>query len=193
MSAQAVEEMAPVVPLRRKRSKGLPQEELHERYPSLEHLAGPNGTQKAWAAVFNARPDAMHALLADYFKHVHATPGRIGQRPMPREEQVDYEALLYGEENDLLLVDVLPKLVKVSERSFCSRIAMSRSQYQRLLRGQYQPTIHELRMIARAVKKPPVYFVEYRQAMVADAFADLIQRRPGIATSLFRTYLEIRA
>ena len=183
-------------PKQRKRNKGMAREELEQRYPSLSHLSGPpsRAAERAWVAVFNARPDAMHNLLADYIKQVYATPGRIGQRPMPKEEQVDFQGLVYGEENDLPLSEVLPKLVKVSERMFCSMVpGMSRTQYQRILAGQYDPNVHELRLIARAVKKPPTYFIEYRKAMAIAAFINLIEERPGIATSLYRQYLEVRA
>lgn len=179
---------------RRRRSKGVPQEDLEKRYPSLSYLAGPTGraTRRAWIAAFNTRPDAMHSLLADFIKQVHAQPGRIGQRPMPREEQVDFQGLVYGEMNDLSLTEVLPKLVDVSERRFCAQIAMSRAQYQRMLKGEYDPDVNELRMIARALKKPPTFFVEYRKAMAVAAFLNLIEERPGIATSLYRKYLEVR-
>lgn len=134
----------------------------------------------------------MHSLLADFIKQVHAEPGRIGQRPMPKESQVDFQALIYGEDNDLPLVDVLPKLVRVSERMFCIQVHMSRSQYQRMLKNEYDPDVNELRMIAAAVKKPASYFVEYRKAMAVAAFLNLIEERPGIATALYRKHLEVR-
>lgn len=184
--------MAEVV--RRRRSRGVSQEDLERQYPSLSYLTSPPGraTKRAWVAVFTERPDAMHALLADFIKQVHAQPGRIGQRPMPREEQVDFDSLLYGEENDLPLTDALPKLVHISERAMCARIAMSRTQYQRLLKGEYDPDVNELRLIAAAVKKSPTYFIEYRKAMAVAAFLNLIEERPGIATALYRRHLEVR-
>src|SRR4051794_29311867 len=92
-----------------RRKRGVPKEVLEGQFPSLTSLAGPAGqsTKQAWVAVFNARPDAMHALLADFIKQVYAQPGRIGQRVMPREAEVDFKGLVYGEENDLPLADVL--------------------------------------------------------------------------------------
>lgn len=184
----------PKKPRRRRRGGGLSQEEMLRTYPVLKHLAGPPGkeTQKAWSAVFNTRPDVMHNLLADYFKQAHAQPGRIGQRPMPKEEQVDFQTLVYGEQNDLPLIEVLPKLLTMSERNFATRLNMSRSQFQRLMKGEYQPNVHELRAIASAVKKPATFFVEYRRAMVVSAFLTLIEDRPGIATTLYKQYLEVR-
>lgn len=179
---------------KRRRGRGLPPEELKRRYPSVKTLTEPPSkmSEKAWVATFNLRPDAMHMMIADLIKQVHATPGRIGQRPMPREADVDFHALMYGEENDQPLTEVLPKLVKVSERQFAARIHMSRSQYQRMMRGEYHPDANELRLIAAAVKKPAAFFIEYRKIMAVSAFVSLIEERPGIATNLYRDYLEVR-
>lgn len=172
----------------------MPVEELQARYPSLKALTQPSGraSKIAWGAVFKARPDAMHALLADFIKQVHAQPGRIGQRPMPKEQEVDFAALVYGEDNEEPLSVALPKVLHISERAFAMKVHMSRTQVQRLLSGDYDPDVNQLRQIAAAVHKPPVFFVEYRKAMVLAAFLNLIEQRPGIATALYRQYLEIR-
>lgn len=181
-------------PTKRRRGKGLPPDELRRLYPSLKSLAEPptKAAQRSWVAVFSLRPDAMHMMIADLIKQVHATPGRIGQRPMPKESEVDFQALMYGEENDLPLVEVLPKLMKISERAFAKKIHMSRAQLQRMLHGEYHPDANELRIIAGAIKKPAAFFVEYRKIMAMAAFVNLIESRPGIATSLYREYLEVR-
>lgn len=184
----------PVTTEPRRRKKGLPPEELEKLYPSLTHLAGPvnKASSRAWVATFAARPDAMHNLLADFIKQVYAQPGRLGQRPMPKEESVDLQGLLYGEENNLPIAEVLPKIVTRSERAMAEAVHMSRGQYQRMLRGEYDPDVNELRNIARALKRPPTFFVEYRKAMAVAAFINLINDQPGIATSLYRKYLEVR-
>jgi hypothetical protein len=175
-----------------RRKRGVSKEVLEHVYPSLSSLAGPVGRKQAWVAVFNVRPDAMHALLADLIKQVHATPGRIGQRVMPPEAEVDFEGLVYGEENELPLTDVLPKLMPYGVRSIAPSVGMSRTQFQRVLKGEYHPDANELRMIAKAVRKPPTFFIEYRKIMATAAFINLIEERPGIATALYRKYLEVR-
>lgn len=196
MSAEAVDP----TPRRRRKIKGMEKEEMHDAYPSLRSLTGAPGKalERAWVATFNARPDAMQALLADYIKQVHAQPGRIGQRPMPRESDVDFHALVYGETTDEPLVEILPELVQGmpihlrSERGFCAAINMSRTQYRRLRAGEYHPDVNDLRQIAKVLGKPPVFFLEYRIAMVAAAMIGLMEKRPGIATSLYRNYLDVQ-
>lgn len=173
----------------------MPPEELHLKYPSLRSLTRPAGqnAESAWVAVFNARPDAMASLLADLIKQVHAQPKRIGQRPMPREEEVDFQALVYGEENDLPLHEVLPKLMSsIGQREFARRANISRRQLQRILGHEYEPDVNELRMLAAAARKTPMFFAEYRKAMAIAAFISLIDERPGVATTLYKRYLEVR-
>lgn len=182
-------------PRKNRRSRGLDAEELHQRYPSLQFLTtnAPGAlSERSWVAAFKARPDAVEALLADLIKQVHARPGRIGQRPMPREEQVDFESLVYGEQTDEPLVTVLPGLLKGSESQFCLKAHMSRVQYWRMMKGEYHPDIKQIRLIAAAVGKSPTYFMEYRKAMAIAAFVQLVDERPGIATNLYRRYLDVK-
>lgn len=187
-------------PLRRKRSKPVPKEELEQKYPSLRVLTGAPGraAESAWVATFNARPDAMQALLADYIKQVHARPGRIGQRPMPKEADVDFESLIYGELTEEPIHKALARLMKdlpphlSSQRLFSAAVHMTRPQLRRLLNGTHHPDVDTIRTIATVVGKPPVYFVEYRRAMVIAAMVGLLEEQPGIATTLYQKYLTVR-
>lgn len=164
-----------------------------EQYPSLTWLAQPPGkaTKKAWVAAFTDRPQALEDLLSDLIKQAHAVPGRIGQRPMPKEENVNLQALIYGDYTEEPLVDVLPKLMKVSERTFCTQLMVSRRTFQRLLSGDYDPDMELVRRIAGLVGKPPSYFIEYRLMAAQAAFIQLIVERPGIATRLYRDHLTV--
>lgn len=188
----------------RRSRRGVPPQEIRDRYPSVSVLAGPPGaaTRKAWVAVFSARPDVMQSLLTDFIKQAYAQPGRTGQRPMPKEEEVDFQSLIYGGDfTDQPLAKALGKLVKrrrgrSSERAFVAEnlvpAGISRSQYQRILAGEYEPNAHEIRTLAKALGKMPTFFVEYRKMMAMAAFLNLINERPEVATMLYRTYLEVR-
>lgn len=167
--------------------------DAHEQYPSLSWLAQPPGkaTKRAWVAAFTDRPQALEDLLSDLIKQAHAVPGRIGQRPMPKEEDVNLQALIYGDYTEEPLTDILPKLMKVSERSFCDQLKVSRRTFQRLLSGDYDPDMELIRRIAALVNKPPSFFVEYRLMAAQAAFIQLIVERPGIATRLYRDHLTV--
>lgn len=171
-------------------------EELQEKYPSLKTLAGPpsKACERAWVAAFTHKPEALEALLSDLIKQAYAVPGRIGQRPMPREQDVDLQALLHGEFTDLPLGKALPPLVKISERAFAMKLHMNRRTYQRMFLAdgdplKYHPDMEIMRRIAEAVRKPASYFLEYRMMAAQAAFLQLITDRPGIATRLYKDYL----
>lgn len=170
-------------------------EDMEAKWPSLSLLAGSDheSVECAWVAVFSERPEVMHRVLRELIKQVYAKPGRTGQRPMPKEEEVDFWALLHGEQTDEPIQEILPKITDLSERAITSRIAMSRSQFQRMMKGEYDPDAFELREIARLVGKMPTFFVEYRKMMAISAFINMVQDRPGIAGRLYKDYLEVRA
>lgn len=174
-------------------------EDLRDKFPSLKYLAGPPSktNERAWVAAFTHKPEALEGLLSDLIKQAYAVPGRIGQRPMPREQDVNLEALIHGEYTDQPLAKALPPLVVISERAFCSRIHMSRRTYQRMLLNvedpvAYHPDMEIVRRIAEAVKKPASYFIEYRMMAAQAAFVQLITDRPGIATKLYKDWLVVQ-
>lgn len=182
----------PPAPRRRHRATPMPQEQAEARYPSLRTLTRPGGpdVRRAWVATFRAQPEAVHRLIGDVLKQIAAS-GRVGQRPMPREADVDLAGLLWGETTDKPIHEALPGLMRVSERAFAARTHMTRSTLQRLLAGRHDPDVAELRAIAAAVHKPPAYFVEYRVAMSVAAFVRLLEVRPGFATTLYRQFIEV--
>lgn len=172
-------------------------DELQSKYPSLKTLAGPpsKASEQAWVAAFTLKPEAMEDLISDLIKQAYAQPGRIGQRPMPKEEDVNLDALLHGEYTEEPLHVALPKLIKISERAFCSKVYMNRRTYQRMLllpgdKLKHHPDMELMERIAKAVKKPASFFIEYRLMAAQAAFVQLITNRPGIATRLYRDHLQ---
>jgi hypothetical protein len=173
-------------------------DDLRSKYPSLKSLAAPaaKASERAWVAAFTHRPEALEGILSDLIKQAYAKPGRIGQRPMPREAEVDLEALLSGEYTDEPLAVSLPKLVKISERALCTKLYISRRMYQRMFLPEhdperYHPDAELLTRIAQAVGKQPSYFLEYRLIAAQAAFLNLITEKPVIATRIYREYLEV--
>lgn len=172
---------------------------LAREYPSLRTLAGPTAkaAERSWVAAFTTHPEALETMLSDLIKQAYAKPGRIGQRPMPREEEVNLNALLHGEYTDDPITVVLTKRVKQGyHKMFAAKIFMSRRMYQRMFlpdnhADKYHPTMNDLERIAEALSKPPSYFLEYRLMAAQAAFARLITERPVIATRLYRDFLQV--
>lgn len=169
--------------------------ELEAQYPKLSDLLGPPraALNKSWMAAFSEEPQAMYSILADIIKVAHAKPGRVGQRPMPREEEVDLDALIYGQVSNEPLTETLPRLMTMSERRLADMVNMSKTQVQRIMSGDYEPDLSQLRRIASAVNVPPTYFLEYRVAMVISAVHNVMAENPNVATALYRRYLQVRA
>jgi hypothetical protein len=171
-------------------------EQLREKWPSLKTLALPTGKacETAWVAAFTEQPGMVERFLSDIIKQAYAKPGRIGQRPMPREEEVNMEILLNGEFAEELLHVVLPKIMPGSERAFCLKIRIGRRTFQRMLLepgdpDKFYPDMEILSRVAAGVRKPPAFFMEYRQMAAQAAFIRLITERPGVATRIYREYL----
>ena len=164
--------------------------QLAEEIPTVQALAASDADHAvSWAATFRARPEVMHAILADYVKHKYAVPGTVGQRPMPREADVDVEDLLRGPEVNMRpLAEVLPGLMPVSKTRFAKDTYMPVTRLNAILDGR-PVTLQEVRLIAAAVHRNPAYFVEYRQLLVMEALDQLFTRQPNMATHLYRKFV----
>jgi hypothetical protein len=181
-------------PIRKQKHPVFDRAELEAQYPKLSELLGPPkaALSKSWMASFSEEPQAMYSILADIIKLAHAKPGRVGQRPMPREEEVNLDALIYGQVSNDPLTRSLPKLMHMSERRLAEMVNMSKTQIQRVMAGSYEPDMSQLRRIAEAVNVPPTYFLEYRVAMVMAAMHNIMFANPNVATALYRRYLQVR-
>lgn len=180
----------------RKQRQVFDRSELEAQFPKLSDLLGPpkQALSKSWVAAFSEEPQAMYSILSDIIKLAHAKPGRVGQRPMPREEEVDLDALLYGQVSNDPLTDTLPRLMNgTSVRRLAKQVRVSNTTMQRVLSGEYEPDIDQLRRISSALSVPPTYFLEYRVAMVVAALHNVMAENPNVATVLYRRYLQVRA
>lgn len=166
--------------------------DLFDRYPSLRSLVGPQQTCDDWDALFSTAPDGMFRIFADIIKSEYAIKGRVGQRPMPREEEVNVRQFLADDYTDLPMSDALPKLIRVSRRAFASKVGMSWTQFRRVLRGDVIPDPSQMRRIAKAANVSPLYFVEYRRMMILTALANLFEDNAELMNSLCTRYVRAR-
>lgn len=181
----------------KQKRKAIDLEEMRGLYPSLKSLTDPayKARAKAWTTAFTEKPEAVVDILQDLIKQAYAKPGRIGQRPMPHESQVNLDALIFGEYSELPINESLPPLVKVSGREFARRINLNRRYYQMMLLpnnhpDKYHPDMYTIRKIADEVGKPPSYFLEWRIMSIHSALIALFTDNPGLATKLYKSHLE---
>jgi predicted transcriptional regulator len=66
------------------------------------------------------------------------------------------------------------------------KVGLSRSQVFRLLKGVCEPTGWEMEQVARAFKKAPGYFAEYRKAVVVAALAMKLEANPEATVKYWR-------
>lgn len=166
--------------------------DLFDRYPSLRSLVGPQQTREDWDALFSLEPDGMLRIFSDIIKSEYAVKGRVGQRPMPREDQVNVRQFLMGDFSDLPMHEALPKIMRISKRAFAMRVGMSWTQFRRVLNGEVVPDPSQIRRIAKVVDRSPLYFVEYRRMMMVTAMANLFEANPDLMNSLVARYVRTR-
>lgn len=146
---------------------------------------------RGWDALFDANPDMVQAIFADIIKQTYATPGKVGQRPMPNEADIidDLDWIFESEPNREPMSRCLPRMMKMSERRFCEKINMSRRSFQRLMSNEYTPDVNEIRMIAQAVDKPPAFFIEYRRRMLFSALGHMLMTQPQFVDTLYSGFI----
>ena len=167
--------------------------DLFDRFPSLRPLIGPTQSRAEWDALFSLEPDGMLRIFSDIIKSEYAIKGRVGQRPMPRETDVNVQQFLSNDYTDLPIDQALPRLMKVSRRAFAAEVGMSWTQFRRVLKGEFVPDPSQIRRIAKAANCSPLYFVEYRRMMLVTAMVNLFEVNPELMNSLVSRYVRTRA
>jgi transcriptional regulator with XRE-family HTH domain len=153
---------------------------INEQFPSTVHLD--------WCRAFED-VELFGRILRDILKVDQTPPGRSGPRPVLDRDAAtrrlrqfmrsDYSSLSFQETFQLLAGDR-------SHRALAAKIGIDRNMVQKLLAGSREPDIPLMEMIARAFKKDPSYFVEYRTAYVLGALGDKMQSAPETTIDLYK-------
>lgn len=157
---------------------------IRKVYPSTANLD--------WEAVFRVDPMVMTRVINDMQKLEVASTGRPGKRPavsgedamqyMKRYQNEDYTILEFKDAFGVLKGDR-------SFRAMAHKCGLSLDMTQRLLDGRAKPSAETMEKIARAYKKHPSFFVEYRIAYVV---AMLTYRMEAIPEASIVPYLKLR-
>lgn len=159
---------------------------FEEKMPWSDRLglimaAFPSVTQLEWKEVFRIDPSVLGRLVADIQKLENASSGRPGKRPSVNPK--DAAQYLRQYENDdytILPFDQALQVIKGdrSNRHMANLCGVTNTMMFRLLNGEATPTVEVMEQVAKAFRKDPSYFVEYRIAFVLSAMGSRMEQVP---------------
>lgn len=153
---------------------------INEQFPSTVKLE--------WQRAFNDI-ELFGRVLRDILKVDQTVPGRSGPRPVLNQHEamarlrqfmrVDYSELEFRDSFRVLSTGK-------SIRGIAAMTGLDRNMVHKLLSGSRQPDLYAMEAVARAFKKDPSYFTEYRMAYVLGALRDRMEHSPEITIDLYK-------
>jgi transcriptional regulator with XRE-family HTH domain len=147
----------------------------------------PNVMNPDWNVILRD-DDIFGRILKDILKVDQMEPGRSGPRP-----NLDYQRGMQtwremtGQDySELPFHEAFAILTRNNSlRTIARKTHISRSKVHRLLSGEDQPTVDDLRSIAEAYGKKPAYFVEYRAEFIMAAIAARLVDETEMTVTLY--------
>jgi len=149
----------------------------------------PSYARLDWLKAFNGDIELFARVLRDILKTDQTQPGRSGPRPnLDRDPALAKLREYMGDDySDLLFPDALKILtLGRSLRSVAQKTGIARTTLTRHIEGERPIDMVTLERIARAYKKDPGYFLEYRVAYVLAALGDRMVVSPETTVGLYR-------
>lgn len=148
------------------------------------------GTKEVdWASLFKADPKILGDLVNDVIKINISEKGRPGKRSAQSAEDIEEDLKkLTGED---YAVRPFPEALKAamggrSIRHVASQAHLDKMTVHRLLQGRGAPaTAEQIEWLAKAVKKDPSYFMEYRVLYVCSVVYQIMMMSSEAATIQF--------
>ena len=184
-----------------------------ERRAALIRATFPSIVDVDWVAAFDDL-DMMGQLIQDVLKVEVSDHHTDGPRPrvsmeqgLPLMHQIfgqDYSELPFPEafrslatgeyvsNENLIKSGIGPDRVAtrtwhaLSTRALESKIGLSHTQISKLMRGQRQPSLRQIEMIAKAFNKEPGWFLDYRIGIIIALVADRMARLPGMSVRYYQ-------
>ncbi len=149
----------------------------------------PSVARQDWYQIFSEDSSILGRLLNDILKIDQAEPGKPGKRPAvevsvaeARLRQLrgeDYTSLPFRESFRALAANR-------SIRGLASKTGLDRNLVHRLLQGDVDPTADVMERVAKAFKKSPGYFPEYRIAYIVGVLFYKLDSGPEASVSFFQ-------
>jgi plasmid maintenance system antidote protein VapI len=156
----------------------------------FEHF--PSARNPDWNTILSDI-DTLGEVVRDILRLEQATPGKSGPRPAPEIAAGMKSVRRWrGEDHSILpFAEAFGVLARgYSFTHLARKVRLSRSRVYRLLKGEGDPTPHEIDLIARAFGKEPSYFLEFRMAYVLAALAARLEQAPEATIPLYRKVLK---
>lgn len=156
---------------------------IEQRFPSIVDLD--------WKKAFDGDLDLFADIMRDILKADASAPGRSGPKPAVDYRQgVSRLRQLVGEDYSMLpFPEALASLqAGRSISALAHKIGLSRSDVYRMLKGEKHPSLTEMEIVAKAFKKAPGYFHDYRVSVVGEA---LMQRLEEVPEASARWYQQV--
>jgi Helix-turn-helix len=138
-------------------------------------------------------PDIFARVLKDILKVDQIEPGRAGPRPNLDLERGmrAWREISVGDYSELPFAEAFRILARgQSIRTIARKTSISKSRVERLLQGQDHPNVDDLRMVAKAFKKRPAYFVEYRAEYIMAAIASRLHDEHELTVALYKKLIQ---
>lgn len=168
-------------PKERKRIGERRMDMIRDEFPSTVRLD--------WKKAFNNDRDLFARIWRDMVKLGQTQPGRPGPRPtLEFPEGMQEFRRLAAEDYSTL---PFPQAFRVLSRGLsftmiARKVGLDRNLVYRLQIGTKQPDVYALKQVAKAFKKDPSYFMEYRTHYIASAMLERLENAPEASVNLYR-------
>ncbi len=136
---------------------------------SLIRRQFPSTVKLDWYKVFSEDPATLGKVINDILKIDLAEPGKPGKRPSvdPKVAEERWRQITDEDYTFLSFSEAFKDLVgERSIRAVANKTNLDRNLVYRLLQGSIQPSAAVMEQVAKAFKKQPGYFYEYRVAYI---------------------------
>lgn len=155
--------------------------EFNRRFPHL--------TDFDWGKVFLDNTELFGAIIRDMMRLGAERKHTWGPRDMPDEaEGRELLRQWRGEDYSLFTFDdtFAAMTAGMSQRQIAHKTGLDRNMVRRLTDGRMDPDRWVLETIAKAFRKQPSFFMEYRLLYIANALLDRMQTWPESSVSVYR-------
>ncbi len=155
--------------------------EFARRFPHLQNFD--------WEQHFDADAELFGAIVRDMLRLGAERRHTWGPRDMPDDDEGRASLRQWrGEDYSLFpFNDTFAVMTEgMSQRQLAHKLSLDRNMIRRLAAGKLDPDRWLLETIAKAFKKQPSFFMEYRLLYVANAMVDRMQKVPESSVSVYR-------